>query len=260
MINLTLSIQDFEYFLLIFIRLTCFFVTAPFFETKNVPSRFKVGLGFFMAMLIYQFVVPHETVYYNTVIGYAVLVIKEAAVGLMIGFGVNIPMSILTFAGKFIDMDIGLSMVNLYDPTTRINEGFTGMMYHYMILLILIISDMHHYLIRAFIDIFKLVPVGNVVFNVQKLYDAAMMFLVDYIVIGFRICMPIMAAILIVNIILGIMAKTSPQMNMFAVGVQIKIIMGLMILYMISALLPNVSNFIYIEIKKFMVSMVGVIQ
>ncbi len=258
MLDMSLSIQDLEYFLLVFTRITCFFVSAPFFSTANVPYRAKVGIGFFTAMLVYQFVVPHEALVYNTVIGYAILVFKEAIVGLVIGLGANLPLAILTFSGKIMDMEVGLSMVNIYDPTTRVSEGFSGMFYHYMVLLILILSDMHHYLIKALVEAFTLIPTGHVTINADRLYASSLVFLADYISIGFRICLPIFAAILMVNVVLGVMAKTAPQMNMFSVGMQIKILMGLGIMFVTVALIPGASAFIYTEIKRMVVMMTQV--
>lgn len=258
MLNLSLTVQDFEYFLLIFTRITCFLVSAPFFSTTNVPHRFKVGLGFFVSMIIYQYVVPHESLQYNTVFGYAALVLMEAMVGLVIGIGTNLSLAILTYAGKIMDVEVGLSMVSIYDPTTRVAEGFSGMFYHYMILLILMISGMHRYLIKALIAAYELIPTGHVVINYERLYQSVLIYMADYMVIGFRICLPIFAAMLMVNCILGIMAKIAPQMNMFAVGMQIKLLVGISIMMMAVYLIPNSADLIYVEIKRLMVMMVEV--
>ncbi len=253
MLNLAFTIQDLEYFLLVFTRITAFFVSAPFFSTQNVPHRFKAGLGFFMAMLLYTFVVPHHALVYNTVWGYALLVFKEAMAGLVMGLMTNLPLAILTFSGKLMDMEAGLSMLNIFDPTTRVSEGFSGMLYHYMVLLILMISGMHHYLIKAMVDAFDLIPVGNVTFNFDMLPATVIQFLTEYIGIGFRICLPIFGAILVTNVVLGINAKIAPQMNMFAVGIQIKLLAGLTIMMIITVTMPTVSSFIYEEIKKMMI-------
>ncbi|MBQ3786956.1 MAG: flagellar biosynthetic protein FliR [Lachnospiraceae bacterium] len=260
MLNLAFSIQDFEYFLLVFTRITAFFVTAPFFSTQNVPRRFKAGLGLFTAMLVYTFVVPHHALAYNTVWGYGLLVLKESMAGAVLGLMTNLPLAILTFSGKLMDMESGLSMLNIFDPTTRVNEGFSGMLYHYMVLLILMISGMHHYLIKAMVDAFELIPVGNVVFNYDMLPGMAMQFLTEYVGIGFRICLPIFGAILVTNVVLGINAKIAPQMNMFAVGIQIKLLAGLTIMMIITITMPTVSSFIYEEIKKMMVVAVQIMS
>lgn len=258
MLDMSFSVQDLEYFLLIFVRITCFVLTAPFFSTANVPQVTKTGFSFFVSMLLYQFVVPHDVLVYNTVLGYSVLVIKEAIVGVLVGLGCNIVIAILTFAGKIMDMEVGLSMVNIYDPTTRTNEGFSGMFYHYLVLLVLILSGMHHYLLRALVELFKVVPTGRIVIGYDKFLPAAVSFLGDYISIGFRICLPVFAAMLMVNVILGILAKVAPQMNMFAVGMQIKIIIGLSLMFLTIGMLPGMSNLLYAEIKKMMVTMTGV--
>lgn len=258
MFNATLTVQDFEFFILIFTRITCFFVAAPFFSTSNVPYRAKVGLGFFSALLIYQYVVPHQELNYGTVIGFAVLVMQEAIAGLAVGMLTNFSQSILTFAGKIMDIEVGLSMVNIYDPTTRVSEGFSGMFYHYMVLLILMLSDMHHYLLKAFIESYQLIPTGHVLIDFDALYTNAVTYLLEYMVIGFRICLPVFAAMLLVNCILGIMAKIAPQMNMFAVGMQIKLVIGLSVMYVTVSLMSGASGFIYTEMKKLMVSATGV--
>ena len=252
MLDLSFSVQDLEYFLLIFVRITAFLVSAPFYSTANVPHRFKVGLGFFISMMIYQFVVPHFALEYNTVIGYSILVLKEAIAGVFIGLSANLPIAILTFAGKIMDMEAGLSMMNIFDPTTRVSEGFTGMMYHYMVLLMLMISGMHRYIISAFVDTYSLFRVGQILFDTDALFSTSVRFMTEYMVIGFRICLPVFAAILVINVILGINAKVAPQMNMFAVGIQIKLLAGLAIMMLITALMPTVSSFIYEQIKGMM--------
>ncbi len=260
MLDLSFSIRDLEYFLLIFVRITAFLVSAPFYSTANVPHRFKVGLGFFTSMLIYRFVVPHFDLQYNTVIGYSVLVLKEAIAGVFIGLSANIPIAILTFAGKIMDMEAGLSMMNIFDPTTRVSEGFTGMMYHYVVLLMLMISGLHRYLISAFVDTYSLFQVGRITFITDSLLATSVRFMTEYMVIGFRICLPLFAAILVVNVILGINAKVAPQMNMFAVGIQIKLFVGMALMMVITALMPTVSKFIYDQIKSMMQMAIQVIE
>ncbi|MBR6329233.1 MAG: flagellar biosynthetic protein FliR [Lachnospiraceae bacterium] len=260
MLDLNFSVQDLEYFLLIFVRITCFLMAAPFYSTANVPYRFKVGLGFFSSLLIYQYVAVHFSLEYHTVIGYSILVLKEAIAGVFIGLSTNLPLAILTFSGKLMDMEAGLSMMSIFDPTTRITEGFTGMFYHYMVLLILIVSGMHRFVISAFIDTYRVIRVGMVTFDTNAMFTTAVRFLTEYVVIGIRICLPVFAAILVVNVVLGINAKVAPQMNMFAVGVQIKLFAGLAMLLIISTLMPEVSSFIYTEIKKMMATAIGVLS
>ena len=85
-------------------------------------------------------------------------------------------------------------------------------------------------------------------------------FMAEYLSIGFRICLPVFAAILLLNVVLGIMAKVSPQMNMFAVGIQLKVLIGLLIIFFTVPLLPIASELIFTEVKKVTVSFVEAIM
>ena len=261
MIDYTFSYTDLEYFLLIFIRMASFSVTAPFFSMPNVPRRAKAGFAFWMSVLLYTSTAPHNAVIYQSVVSFAVIVIKEAIAGIIIGFGANICMTITAFAGKIADMEMGLSMVQLFDPMTRDQTGFMGSVYQYGVMLILLITNMHHYILRAFIESYNLIPIGEVKFSSEKIVDASLRFLVDYVSISFRFCLPIVAAIMLLNALLGVLAKTSPQMNMFAVGIQLKIFVGFFVIILTIGLLPSVSEFLYREMdtmmQLMMESMVG---
>jgi len=257
MIDYSFSVYDLEYFLLIFTRVTCFIYIAPFFGMNNTPKRVKIGIGFFISLLLYQVLTPAPAVISDTVMEYAVIVAKEAIAGLIIGFGANICLSVVNFAGHIADMETGLSMVTLMDPTSRENISITGALYQYSFMLMLIASGMYRYLIGALADSFKLIPVNGVVIDSDSLLNSIMMFMSDYIVIGFRIILPIFVSILLLNAVLGVMAKISPQMNMFAIGMQLKIIVGLSVIFFTVGMLPGASDFLFNEMKKMMVSFIG---
>ena len=110
-------------------RVTCFIYIAPFFGMTSTPNRIKIGLGVFVSLLIYRYVVPHQPLEYETLLGYGILVMRAASAGLLIGFGAHICTSIVQFAGRIMDMEIGLSMVSLFDPVTKEQVGFTGGLY-----------------------------------------------------------------------------------------------------------------------------------
>lgn len=255
MIDYAFSYADLEYFLLIFVRVACFVFIAPFFSMTNTPKNVRIGLSFFVAVVLYQSV-PREAVVYNTFVGYTVIVLKEAVTGLLIGFGANLCSTIVSFAGRIADMEMGLSMASMLDPTTRQNTSITGIYYNYMILLMLLISGMAEYLLKALAETFILIPVNGAVLRSDTLLVSMIEFMSNYITIGFRICLPIFAVMLILNAVLGILAKVSPQLNMFAVGIQMKVLVGLCILFVTTAMLPDAGRFIYEQMKYMVVSFV----
>lgn len=252
MIDLSFSIYDLEYFLLILTRISCFVFVAPFFSLANTPARVRIGLSLCMSILLYQVLSPAEVIEMNTILGFAFVVMKEAIAGLLLGFSANICLAIINFAGSVADMETGLSMATLLDPATRETSSITGVFYQYFIMLMMIVSGMYRYLLGAIADSFTLIPVNGAVFKSDMLLDSMLTFLSEYLIIGFRIILPIFCVMLLLNAILGIMAKVSPQMNMFAVGMQLKVIVGVSTLFLMTGMLSGASDFIFQEIKKMM--------
>lgn len=255
MLNYTFSLVDFEILILILVRISCFVYIAPFYGTKNVPAQAKIGLSLFVAILIFGAVDKTE-IGYTGLLGYAVIVLKEGITGLLMGLAANVCNSIILFAGNIIDMDIGLSMAQEFDPITNSQTTITGNLYNYFILLLLVVTDMHHYILRAVVDSFEVIPVNGQIFDWGNLLTSITKFMTDMFVIAFRIVLPIFACIMILNCILGIMAKVAPQMNMFAVGMQMKIMVGFLVLFVTISLLPGIADFIFKEMKTMIVLMI----
>lgn len=247
MINYTFSLLTFEYYLLVLVRIASFVAVAPFFGLSSVPTRVKAGFSAVLAILIAQAVPGQVT--YDGMLEYGIIVAKEALTGLFIGMAANCCTYIIGFAGQLMDMQIGLSMAQEYNPLTRTQESVTGNLYYYSIMLLLLISDLYHYIIKAIADTYTLIPVNAQVFQWEYLVNGMVRFITDMLVIGFRITLPVFACCMIMNCILGIMAKVAPQMNMFSVGIQLKIFAGFAVLIVTVFLLPRAATLIGDEIK-----------
>lgn len=256
MINYSFSMNELEYFMLIFCRVSCLIYVVPFFSMNNTPRRVRVILSFVVALLLYYSIPSKPVLVYDTLLGYAILVLKEAITGLLMGYACNICTTVVGFAGRVIDMETGLSMTSLMDPTTRENMSISGMIYNYAVTLILIITGIYEYILKALAESFTLIPIAGAVFHTDKLLDAMLKFMADYVLIAFRICLPMFAVMLLLNALLGILAKVAPQMNMFSVGMQMKVLVGLSMLFLTTGMLPGISDMIYTEIKTMMVAFV----
>lgn len=257
MLDISFTFADLEYFLFIFVRVTSFIYIAPFFGMTNTPNRVKIGLGLFIAYLL-NGAYPNGEVLYTTLTGFIAIVLKEAVCGFLIGFGANLCTSIVAFSGHIADMETGLSMASLFDPTTREQTSITGIYYNYIIMLMLMVSGMYQFLLQALADTFTLIPINGAVFRMDGIVSTMILFLRDYIIIGFRISLPIFVTTIMVNAILGILAKVSPQLNMFAVGIQIKILVGIGVLFLTTGLMPSAADFIMQQMRKMVVSFVEV--
>lgn len=256
MIDLQFSVYTVEYFLMIVARIASFVFIAPFFGMNNTPRTVKAGFSVLVSILVYQTVLPKEPLEYAGIFEYTIIVMREGITGLLIGFAANICNSIVLFTGKIVDMDIGLAMAQVFDPVNNTTSGISGNIYNYLVMMLMIVSNMHHLILRAVIDTYEIIPVNGTVFNWSHLMVSMTTFMGDLMVIGFRIVLPVFACIMILNCILGILAKVAPQMNMFSVGMQLKVLVGLLVIFVTIGLLPDVANFIFGEMRKMMVSFI----
>ena len=252
MIDVNFSLIDFEYILLITVRIASFIFVSPFFSQKGVPAQAKIGLSFLIAVILFR-VVPEPEQVFTGVLGYSVAVLKEGITGLLIGFAAYICNSIVILAGNIIDMDIGLSMAQEYNPDMSMQITATGNLYYYLIFALLVATGMDRYILRVVCDSFYVVPIGGAVFEWDSLVLSMTTYMVDLFVISFRIFLPVFAVIMIMNCILGVMAKVAPQMNMFSIGIQLKILVGYLVLFLMIFLYANVADMIFDEIKKMVV-------
>lgn len=242
------TIENIEFYLLVLVRMSSFVLAAPFLGYSTIPVRVKAVLSFVLTLIVIQ-VIPVAELEYIGVIGYSTLIVKEACVGVAIGFMANICLYVITFAGQVMDTEIGLAMANLFDPLTRVQGTISGSYYMYMVMLIMVVSNMHYYLIRAIIDSFQYFSVGQAVFS-EKVSQVMIDFIPNYFAIGFRIVLPVFGCMLLINVVLGVLAKAAPQMNMFIVGMQLKVLVGIIILLIMVEMIPSIADFIFSTMKE----------
>lgn len=245
---MSFTVEYLEYALLVLVRIASVVFAAPFFNASEVPRKVKVAISVFLALIVMN-TVDYTAVTYEGIIGYSSLILKEAITGLLIGLGSGLCLYIINFAGNMFDMEIGFSMVQELDPTTHIQSTVTSSFFMYVFMLLFIVSDLHYYIIDALFDSYKLIPIGGANIN-GNLYQVMLTYIVDYFVIGFRIILPVFACILVINIVLGILAKIAPQMNMFVIGMQLKIFVGLAVLFIVMQMFHGVTDFIFQEMQK----------
>ncbi len=242
------TIQYLEFFVLVFIRIASIMVTAPFFNSTNFPRRVKFGMSFFFALIAVN-MLDFSTLAYQGIVGYATLVLTEAVTGAIIGLASGFCLYILTFSGHMIDMEIGFSMAMEFDPATNVQSTITSNLLSQLFLILFLLSDMHYFVIDAVYDSYELIPIGGADLT-GDLLSVMSVYIADYFIIGFRIILPVFSCILIINVVLGVLAKVAPQMNMFVIGMQLKVFVGLFLLFMLMGLLPNIVDFIFQEMQK----------
>ena len=249
------TVENMEFYLLVLVRMSAFVLSAPFLNYSAIPVRMKAGISILLSIVVIQ-VIPVVPLSYSGIVGFSVLVLKETVVGLVLGFMCNVCFYIVSFSGQIMDMQMGLSMANMYDPATNIQVTVTGNIYNYFLMLMLVVTNMHYYIIRAITDSFRYFNVGEAIVRTDVLKNLIVDFMANYFLIAVRIVLPVFCCMLMINVILGVLTKAAPQMNMFAVGIQIKVVVGIIILILLVQTLPTVSDFIFQEMKEVITNVV----
>ncbi len=248
MIEQTFSINHLEYYLAIFVRVMGAIAFAPIFGNRTVTRRVRVFIGIACALAVFT-ANPYVPLGYSTFLEYTIILLKELIVGITIGFMSNVTLSIINAAGQFIDREIGFSMVSDFDPGMNTEITITAEFYNMLVMLIMLCSNMHYFILSALSDSFQLIPLGNVTIDTGALYDTMVQYIADYFIISVRIALPVMIATMLLNVVLGVLAKTAPQMNMFVIGMQLKIFVGFAVLFVTIGFLPNITQYIYKEMQ-----------
>lgn len=218
-----------SFFMLVLVRLTGMFVVAPFFGRRNIPSVFKAGFAFVNTLIAVSVIKDKTTPEINGIIQFVTVAGSEFIVGMLIGYVGYMIFSAIYLAGQLIDMQMGFGIVNVIDPLSNIQVPVTANFYFIMTMLVFLVINGHHALIEALHRSFEIIPVGRAVFADILLTDVLRMF--GYIFeLGFKFAAPVTAAILIVDVMLGIMSKTVPQLNVFVVGMPAKILVGFLVM------------------------------
>lgn len=225
-ILLEVAIENLIFFLLILVRITGLFVAAPVFGRNNIPMRLKAGFSFFLALIFANIVERPEIAGNDSIFEFFIILGKEFLIGVIIGYVSFLFFTSIYLAGQIIDMQIGFSMANIYDPASNIQIPVTANFYFIMSTVVFLIIRGHHLLIRGIFESYQNIPIGGAILD-NSLTEIFIEIFGSIFATGFKIAAPVTASILIVDLFMGILSKTVPQLNIFIVGMPLKIFLGL---------------------------------
>lgn len=235
-------IDLFPSFLLVFTRLSSFFVTVPIFSSRNIPQSSKIGLAFFLSLITFS-AVGIETIAFDST--YFLLILKEVFIGLTLGLIGMIILYAIQVAGGFIDMQLGLAIASVIDPQTGVHTPIMGQFKYVLAILFLLSINAHHLLIKGIIESYKIVPIEQIGLKISQGSVLNVMTEAFYhmFLAAFMIAAPVVVSLFLVDVALGIVARTVPQLNIFVVGLPIKLMTGfLMVLIVLPGYFLSVKN------------------
>lgn len=234
-----LNIDDVTTFAFILMRMSgCVFLN-PIFGRRGIPAIFKVGLSLLLSFTIAVYN-PPAVVGIGSTIEFMVLLVKEFFVGFLLGFVVQLFLYIISFGGELIDMQMGMSMSKMYDPQSNVSLTLSATFYNILFMFLFFGADGHLTFMRLFINSANIVPFGHVAIG-----SAATDFILDLFcqctVLAVKLAMPIIAIEIVVEMGIGLIMKAIPQINVFVVNIQTKVLVGFVLL---GALYVPFANFI----------------
>lgn len=212
-------------FFVILARMSGCILFNPLLGRRGVPGRFKSGLVLLMALTAFTITSDRPAVP-DTILEMAVIILLELAVGYILGLAMNMFFYIPLLGGETIDMQMAMSMGKTYDPGSQSSVSVSATMLNTMMMLLFFLANGHHTLMRIFLVSGRIVPFGQVTLG-RDLYWAVAELFVECTILAIKLCMPVLAAELLGQISMGILMKVIPQINVFVINIDLKVIIGL---------------------------------
>jgi flagellar biosynthetic protein FliR len=239
-----LAVPNVVLFILVIARVSGMIVAAPLFGMSGVPNSIRVGFAVTLAFLMLPglgqtagLAIPKDLPSLAFVMG------QEILVGVLLGFVANLLFQAVRVAGDLISMQTGLSMANMLDPVSHQQTPVLAQVYFYLAMLLFLSLNVHHWLLVALDKSFQLLPVGQLL-NIHRwglLTERVTAMTAEVFLLAVMVALPVVGTLLVVEIAMAFMAKAMPQMNVFIVGLPLKIVAGL---WMILVSLPVAQEFL----------------
>ena len=223
-----MAIEQFLRFVLTTARVSGLFLMAPMLSDGGVPRRVKIGLAAIVGLIVFP-VLPPASARFDvgglTLAGFVVVLVAELAVGLVIGLLTAIVMAGIEMAGLFVGQQTGVALANVINPLSGSSVSVMGRFYSYFALVVFLTIGGHRLLVAAILKSFLAVPIGGLRFT-SGLAEGVAALSGQMFVIAVTISAPVVLALVLATLALGLVARTVPQLNILAIGFPLRIGLG----------------------------------
>jgi flagellar biosynthesis protein FliR len=232
-------------FILVLARVAAILFGVPFLQSRSVPVLVKVGLAFSVSwVLLHRLDISAPSINMSPVT-LAIGIGSEVAVGLIIGLMVQLIFTGVQLAGQIAGFQMGFAIANVVDPASSLQIPMLSQFLNLFAFMVFLSLNIHYYFIKALVDGFETIPLLGARFN-GNLYQLIMGITGQAFVIAVQVGAPVMVALLLTSVALGLVARTVPQMQIFIVAMPVKILLGLIFL---GLSLPYITNFLNVAFQ-----------
>lgn len=230
MLTLPFTVEQVVYFFLVFLRVLTIIALMPIFGTSFIPSQLKVGLSLLITTLLFLtnssnlIYIPEAKL---TLPLFGLFIIKEILTGLLIGYVSSMLFAALQFAGRLIDNEMGFGFVELIDPINNETVSVLGQLFVAAFSVIFLLLNGHYFMLMTIASSFEKIPLmncglpgGSIAFHLTYLTG-------NIFILALKFSAPIYVTLILSELVIGVVARTVPQINIFFVGMPIRIVIGL---------------------------------
>lgn len=212
-------------FILTLMRVSIVMFLMPVFSSDRIPMQVKAAATLVLTLGIWPHLELSGAAMPAHPFDLALLFLGEAILGLVLGMAVNFLFMGIQAGGELLGFQMGFTMINFADPLTGNQTGFTAFFLWMVSILTFLSLDGHLYMLRGFAMSFKLIPPGGLLLGellLRQVFDLA----AQLFVLALKIAAPVMVALFLVELMLALISRTSPQVNIMEIGFPIKIATG----------------------------------
>ncbi len=213
-------------FMLVFIRISAFMLFVPFFNNQNFLSTAKVVLAFTLALLLFPTISHSSWVMPTHIPGFILSVTQEILVGILMGLAFLILLFGLQLTGRLIGFQMAFSMANVVDATFGASANVLSVFLVMLGTMLIIALKGDHYLLYCLNKSFEILTPGHMAVTKALIKDLSVM-IVNAFEVGFKLASPAVILLLCIDVTLGLIGKTASKMQIFFVGLPLKISIGL---------------------------------
>jgi flagellar biosynthetic protein FliR len=208
---------------LLIVRPGMMIVAAPMFGAQFVPAPVRIALGVLLGVVLAP-LVPQPTV--TAPIGILVAIASEVVIGIALGMGIRVMVAAAELAGHMVGFQMGLSYAALVDPQSGVRNNMMAAVYANLAMVLFLAIDGHHSLVRALAASYEAVPIGGA--HASGPFGTLVAQMLGLVfVTGVRLAAPIVTVLLIVELVLGLLSRAAPSLNLMVVGAPIRLLAGI---------------------------------
>ena len=223
-------------------------MVMPALGHRSVPGRVKIGLGIFVTLIVAPTLPPMPDVALGSWHGLLVLV-QQFLIGVAMGFIVRVVFAAFETAGEIIGLQMGLGFASFFDPQSAGQSLVLARFFNILATLVFLAVNAHLLMIGALVDSFQSLPIGTQPLSAAGFHNVAA-FGSTIFSVGLQLSLPVLAIMLMTNLSLGILTRSAPQLNIFAIGFPITLGVGLIVLNMtLPHFAPHIEQAIHNGLK-----------